>query len=630
MTDQELAQNILREIGGEENVNSLMHCVTRLRFKLKDTSVANDEAIKNLDGVMTVVQSGGQYQVVIGDNVTDIYDEVLAQSHINQGTTEEVAETTGKENIGTKLVNLLSGLFTPILGALAAAGILKGFLVLLTTLHVLQPTDGTYVILNAAADALFFFLPAVLGFSAARVFKTDEFVSAIIGLSLVYPTIVDAFNKGTHLTFLHIPVVMMNYTSSLVPIVVSIFALSYVERFLKKFVPKALKLIFVPVLSIVIMVPLTFLVVGPVSVGLSNALAAAAMWLYGLSPIVAGFLLAGVWQGAVLLGLHWAFIPIFLNNISVQGFDPINAMLYSTVFAQTGAALAVAVKSKRSKDKELAYSATLSGFLGITEPIIYGVTLPKKTPFIAGSIAAAFSGAIAGGFSAKMFGGFASGGVFGIPMFINPDKGVNSSFIGFVISLVVALVLAFIFTWIAYKDKTVEITEPEVATDANAQNAVVAAMIANHDDNVIHAALDGEVLPLSAVPDPVFSSGTMGQGAAIKPVTSTVYAPVSGKVTLLFKTKHAIGLTADNGTEVLIHMGMDTVALNGEGFTPLVAEGDYVKAGQPIMNFDREFIIGQGYDLTTPILVTNLAENQTIKVTDKKQIAPGEDLFIIE
>ncbi len=448
MNDKELASQIIELVGGKQNVTSLIHCVTRLRFHLKDESKAKTEDIKSLEGVMTVVKSGGQYQVVIGENVANVYENILPFLAVNDVDTDQkiaANEEKGKTSFFNSAVQILSSLFTPILGPLAASGILKGFLVLLTLTDIVTEKSGTYMILYAAADALFYFLPILLGFSAAKVFKTNQYMGAIIGGALVYPTMVAAYNSGGQLNFLGLPVVLMSYAQTLIPIIAAVYFLSIVEKLLNRIIPKSLKGIFVPLLCLVIVVPVTFLVVGPITNTLSQWLADVVLAIYGVFPPVAGFLLAGIWQGAVLLGLHWAFIPVFLNNIATKGFDPINAMLYCTVFGQVGAALAMFIKAKDHKFKELSLTAVISGFLGITEPIIYGVTIPHKKSFIMASIGSAFGGAIAGFSSAKMYGGFASGGIFGIPMFIS-KSGINSEFIGFILSLIVAFTVALVLT----------------------------------------------------------------------------------------------------------------------------------------------------------------------------------------
>ncbi|WP_080147184.1 PTS transporter subunit EIIC [Marinilactibacillus piezotolerans] len=458
MDYDKLAAIIIEKVGGENNVNDVIHCATRLRFNLKDRSKADTEEIKNLEDVITVIESGGQYQVVIGDQVSEVYKHVINILGINFKDEVDAKDFDQQEDqsIFDKILGIVSGIFTPVIGILAASGILKGFLTALIVVGLIDDTSGVYQVLFAASDAFYYFLPIFLGFTAAKVFKTNQFMGAAMGAALVYPTLVEMATSGAQLSFLNIPVVLMNYTQSVVPVIVSVYFLSVVEKFLNKVIPKTLKMIFVPLLILIIVVPISLMVVGPVTQTISNLLADGALALYGLSPLVAGLLLASIWQVTVIFGLHWAFIPIFINNISVYGFDPINAMLYCTVFAQTGAALAVMLKTKDAKLKGLATTATISGFLGITEPAIYGVNLPTKKPFIMACIGSGVGGAIAGAFGANMFGGFASGGVFGIPMFIDPSTGVTAGFIGFLISLGAAFLISTLLTYfIGFKEDKV-------------------------------------------------------------------------------------------------------------------------------------------------------------------------------
>lgn len=590
--DKQLAEQIVKLVGGKENVNSLIHCVTRLRFKLKDESKADDEAIKNLHGVMGVAHAGGQYQVIIGNNVTDIYDQVMPLLGLSITNTSENTDEKDK-NVINRFIKLLTRIFTPFLGTLAAAGVLKGFLVLLTVLNVLSVKSGTYLILNAAGDALFYFLPIMVGFSTARAFKINEYVGAIIGAALCYPTLVQAYQAKLSVNFLGIPVVLMNYTQTLIPAIIAVWLASILYKFLNKHLPSSLKMIFTPLITLAIAVPITYLIVGPVTSMLSQGLANVVLWIYARARVLAGFVLAGIWQAVVLLGLHWAFIPIFLNNIATKGFDPINAMLYCTVFGQTGAALALVLKSKDTKFKEIGWPAVISGFLGITEPIIYGVTLPHKKSFIYGSIGSAFGGAIAAFFSAKMFGGFASGGIFGIPMFIDQKAGINASFIGFSLSLLVAFVISFVITFI-WGDKV-------VSTDKNTDQIKKVEF----KDQDIGSPLKGSVVELKNIKDPVFSKGTIGKGIGINPTNNEVRAPFNGKVISVFPTKHAIGLKSENGVELLIHLGIDTVNLNGKYFNLKVKEGQDIKKGDLLEEFDIRNIQKAGYDTVVPIIVTN-------------------------
>lgn len=593
MNNSDLAKEIVKLVGGKENILSVIHCVTRLRFKLRDEKMAETEKIKELKDVMTVVKSGGQYQVVIGDHVSYVYDEVIQVLGIKPDDAAQEEEEPENKSIFNKFVALISGIFMPVLGLMAASGILKGFLTAAVTVGWVDTSAGIYEVLYAASDSLFYFLPIILGFSAGKVFKTNQYLSAAIGAALVYPTLVEMYNNGAHLTFLHIPVILMNYTMSVIPVIIAIYFMSKVEKLLVRFIPKSLQLIFIPLLLLLIVVPVSLIIIGPVSTYASQLLAKGALGLYSLSPMIAGFFLAGIWQVAVMFGLHWAFIPIFINNISVLGYDPINAMLYCTVFAQTGAVLAVMLKTRNKELRSLSVTATISGFLGITEPAIYGVNLPYKKPFIMACVGSAFGGAIAGMSAAKMFGGFASGGVFGIPMFINPE-GLGWDFWGFLISLIVAFSISLILTYFfGFKDK---IEEPVIQTE---KPAIL--------DEAIYSPIQGELIALKDVNDEVFSGGIMGAGAAIIPENGEIRAPFDGTVVSIFQTKHAIGLISKQGVELLIHIGLDTVNLNGQFFDIKVTESDEVKKGDLLGMFDLAAIQKAGYDVTTPVIVTNSA-----------------------
>ncbi|EAE6286231.1 PTS beta-glucoside transporter subunit IIBCA [Listeria monocytogenes] len=593
MNNSDLAKEVVKLVGGKENILSVIHCVTRLRFKLRDENLAETEKIKALKGVMTVVKSGGQYQVVIGDYVSYVYDEVIRVLGIKPDDAPQDNPEQEHKSIFNKFVELISGIFMPVLGLLAASGILKGFLTAAVTMGLINTSAGVYEVLYAASDALFYFMPIILGFSAGKVFKTNQYLSAAVGAALVYPTLVDMYSNGAHLTFLHIPVILMNYTMSVIPVILAIYFMSKLEKVLVKFIPKSLQLIFVPLLLLLIVVPVSLIIIGPVSTYASQLLAKGALGLYSLSPMIAGFFLAGVWQVAVMFGLHWAFIPIFINNISVLGYDPINAMLYCTVFAQTGAVMAVMLKTRNQELRSLSITATISGFLGITEPAIYGVNLPYKKPFIMACVGSAFGGAIAGMSAAKMFGGFASGGIFGIPMFINPD-GIGWDFWGFLISLVVAFSVALILTYFfGFKDKVEEVV---------IQTGEKATL-----DETIYSPLQGELIALNDVKDEVFSAGIMGAGVAILPASGEIRAPFDGTVLSVFQTKHAIGLISKQGVELLIHVGLDTVNLNGQFFDIEVSESEEIKKGDLLGTFELDTIKKAGYDITTPIIVTNSA-----------------------
>ncbi|MED4227772.1 beta-glucoside-specific PTS transporter subunit IIABC [Neobacillus cucumis] len=634
MKYEKLSKDILELIGGKENVNSVFHCVTRLRFKLKDESIAKTEEIKNLDGVVTVMKSGGQYQVVIGNHVPDVYAAVLAVGGLS-GVSENASNNDGKKvGVGAKFIDMISGVFTPILGVLAATGMLKGFAALILALHWVEATSGTYSLLNIAGDGLFNFLPIFLGYTAMKKFGGTPFVGMAIAAALVHPglTALSAgkplytlfkgtlFQSDIHVTFLGIPVILMSYASSVIPIVLSAFFAVKVEKGFKKIIPDVVKTFLVPFFTIMVMVPLTFLVIGPIATWAGSLLGAGTIWIYQLSPIVAGLVLGGFWQVFVMFGLHWGLVPIAMNNISSLHYDPILATTTFVSFAQTGAVLGVMLKTKNKKLKSLSIPAFISGIFGVTEPAIYGISLPLKKPFIMSCIAGGIGGGIIGAFGSKlwMFGGM---GIFAIPSFIKPGAGLDMAFWGAMIAIVVSFVLGFILTALfGFKDTaSKEETKVETKVEVKKEEGPVEVV----------SPIKGEIVPLSEVKDQVFSSEAMGKGVAINPSEGKVFSPVNGEVTLMFKTKHAIGLTSEDGAQILIHVGMDTVELDGKHFTAHVNQGDIVKAGDLLVEFDVEAIKAAGYQVVTPIVVTNTPDYQEIKVLQAGQVDKNEKLLVL-
>jgi beta-glucoside PTS system EIICBA component len=635
MKYEQLAKDILANVGGKENVSSVVHCVTRLRFKLKDEKKANTEVLKNMDGVVTVMKSGGQYQVVIGNHVPDVYADVLTVGGL--GTVSESSDSSSDENIGlgAKFIDMISGVFTPILGVLAATGMIKGFAALFLALGWFEATSGTYQLMNIAGDGLFNFLPIFLGYTAMKKFGGTPFVGMAIAAALVHPTLAtlttgevsNVLFKGTlfespiHITFLGIPVIMMSYASSVIPIILSAFVATKVEKGLKKIIPDVVKTFLVPFFTIIIMVPLTFLAIGPISTWAGSLLGAATIWIYELSPIVAGLILGGFWQVFVLFGLHWGLVPIAMNNLTSMGNDPVLATTVMVCFAQIGAVLAVMLKTKDKKLKSLTVPAFISGIFGVTEPAIYGVTLPLKKPFIMSCIGGGVGGAIIGATAGKlwMFGGM---GIFVFPAFIKPGSALDMSFYGAIIALVVGFAVAFVLTYL-FGGINQEKSSKATKETTTASKEVAATKV--RDEELV-SPLNGKVLALSEIEDAAFSSGALGHGVAIEPSEGKLLAPVSGTVSALFPTNHAIGITTDSGAEILMHIGMDTVQLEGKYFTAHTTQGEYVKKGQLLIEFDIEQIKKAGKPLTTPVVVTNHKEYSVV-LTNQKQVKTGNQLI---
>ncbi|CUN88307.1 beta-glucoside-specific PTS transporter subunit IIABC [Clostridium disporicum] len=618
MKYEKLAKDIIENVGGKGNINSLTHCVTRLRFKLKDENKANTDVLKSMDGVVTVVKSGGQYQVVIGNHVPDVYADVVKVAGL---ATESSEESEEKMKPFDRFIDIISGVFQPVLGVLCATGMIKGLNAILIATGLLAETDSTYIILNSIGDCLFNFFPIFLGFTAAKKFKLNQFTGMAIGAAMVYPSITAL--AGTTVTFLGIPVVMpsSSYQSTVIPIILAIFLASKVEKLFKKIVPDVIKTFIVPFLTLLLVVPVTFMVIGPVATIASNWLGDITLAVYNFSPVLAGLFIGGFWQVFVMFGLHWGLVPLAMNNLAVLGYDPILAASIAVCFAQTGVVMAIAAKTKNKKLKSLCIPSIISGFFGVTEPAIYGITLPRKKPFILSCIGGAVTGGILGIFGSKIFmvGGM---GIFAIPTFIGPS-GIDKSFLGIIVASIAGLIVGFLlmyFTKLSPEDMTdgkVEKVENKDNKDALVKQEVIVSPI------------KGDVLPLSEVKDEVFSQGLLGKGVAIEPKEGKVVAPVDGTLTTLFPTHHALGITSDKGAEILIHVGMDTVQLEGKCFTPKVKQGERVKAGQVLLEFDIKGIKEAGYPVTTPVIVSNSDNYLDIIGTDKKDINREEDLLTV-
>lgn len=650
-----LAKTIIKDVGGKDNVISVVHCTTRLRFKLKDEKKANDDALKDTDGVVTVVKAGGQYQVVIGNEVADVYEAVLKEGGFSGGG--QVADDDlddSNMSLMDKAIDLISGIFTPILGPMAAAGMIKGLTAMCASFGWLAKTSGTYEVLYAIGDGFFYFLPLILAITSAKKFKVDRFTAITIGAAMCYPAMVamnsskkvlfDLFNgtflhSQVHATFLGIPIISMNYTSTVIPIILAVWFASVVEKWCKKWIPTVVKTFLVPFVTLLIVVPLTFLIIGPLATWIGNALAAITSAVYNFSPVLAGILLGGFWQVFVIFGVHWGFVAVMMSNIAALGYDPILGLSLGASFAQIGVVLAILLQTKDQKLKGIALPAFLSGIFGVTEPAIYGVTLPRKKPFVLSCIAAGIGGGLIGFFGTKMYmmGGM---GVFVIPAAIGPKTGVDMSVYGLMIAMAVSFVLGFILQMVlgkksvdqAYDEKQAK-TVQEVANQADTIAKAAPSLASTSDLNVsteLVSPLAGELLPLSEVKDEVFSSGAMGEGVAVEPSEGALHAPADGKVVMTFPTGHAIGMKTSDGAEILMHIGMDTVNLQGHGFETLVAKGDEVKAGDELVKFDIDAIHAKGYVVTTPIVVTNSKDYEKITVVSQGKVKVGQEILDLE
>lgn len=613
----QLSKDIVKYVGGTDNVISLFHCATRLRFKVKDSNAVDKESLSQLSGVIKVLDSGGQTQVVIGNHVADVYEAIFKNTDLKKDDNAVEEDAPGDKNLLNVFIETISGIFAPILGAMSGAGMLKALLICCTTFNLLTPEMGTYRILYAAADGLFTFLPLFLAYTAAKKFKANEFVSIAIAAALLYPDLTAAFSAGESLTFLKIPVVLVSYTSSVIPIIVSVFVQSKLEKLLNKVIPTIVKGFIVPLLSLGITVPATYLVIGPISDMIGKGLAAGYTGLVSLNPIIAGGILGLIWPAAVLFGVHWGFVPIVMNNIATYGRDTLFVITGPNNMAQAGATLGVFLKTKNKELKNIAGPAALSAVLaGITEPAIYGVTLRFKKPFFIGAVFSGIAGAIvaAAGTSAPT--------LLTVSLLTIPGY-VGVGFVGFLIACVIAYFGAAIVTYLfGYSDDMLP-KKAEVKTENKAEVSAAAPA----GDEMIQTPVNGEAIPLDQVKDEVFASGALGMGAAIIPADGRICAPCSGTISVAYPTGHAVGIQSDGGAEILIHVGMDTVSLNGSAFNMKVKEGQRVRVGELLVEADLDKIKEAGLDTTTPVIVTNTDEYQEIRPEAAGKVNQGDKLM---
>ena len=589
MDYQAIAKEILKDVGGKDNIVDVTHCYTRLRFVLKDTKQANKEALLQTEGVISVVESGGQYQVVLGNKVAHVYnalEPLLAQQLTTKTSTEE------KNSLGNRILNTVAAIFTPVVPAIAASGMLKGILAIAVMVANnfyqvdLKPLN-TYIILSAASDALFYFMPVILGYSAAKVFKTNEYIAMVIGATLCYPTIVSLMTEESAVTLFGLHVTKANYVSTVIPIILAIFILAYVQRFLEKVIPEVLKIIMVPTLSLLLMIPATLLLFGPIGIYLGDGV----NWLYyyimNLSPILLGGFIGGIWCVLVIFGAHRGLVPIGINDVARTGRQNLLAFAGAANFSQAGAAFGVFVRTKNKDLKAVAASATVTALFGITEPAIYGANLRLKKPMIYAVASGAAGGALMG-WGGSYGTAFANQGLLTIPVYAEAG---TKAFICYLLGCGIAFFGAFLLTiFLGFNDLPLDESrqEPGLKTEAGTVK----------EKQRIQAPVQGQLVSLDQINDEVFASQQMGKTLAIYPTEEQIVSPGNGQVTALYPTHHAIGLKLDNGAEILLHIGINTVELKGRGFETFVKVGERVRLGQKLLSFDKQIIQATGYDPT--------------------------------
>lgn len=627
----EEAKQIVALVGGEENINSLVHCATRLRFELKNEGKADKEALNKLSYVLQVVISGGQYQVVIGPAVHDYYEAILSIVKINSGNSQSKKEDGKNQSPMSRIMKVISGAFSPLIPALAGAGMVKALLTLFTEFGIMGYEDSTYLILSAAGNAVFYFLPIFLGITLSKQFGANPYVGGTIGAALLEPNFTGLLN-AEGVNFLGIPVTPIDYAATIFPIFITIIVYSLLDKGLKKIIKQELQLFLVPMISVMLMMPFTVILFGPFGTTVGNAVSDVVVALFNFNRLIAGLILGAAYPFLTMLGLHWGFTPVTLQNLEQFGGDVLEGAAVCAVFAQIGIAIGVYLKGKKhSKIREIAGPTIITGICaGVTEPILYGIVMNYKRLLAVVAIAGGVGGAINGAFHVTCD-AYVFHNIFSLAM------QTYSPFVGYLIGITAALVVGFLLTymWGITEDDMADF-EPEAAESEPAAAEIAAETVKTESVEEegkiieIHSPLSGEVIELKDVPDEVFASGVAGQGIAVKPAAGEVKAPCNGVISVLFPSRHAVGIAAEDGTERLIHIGLNTVMLNGEGFETLVEQGDAVKEGQPLLKFDMEFIEKQGYSLISPVLVTNADEFGGIQTVDKKQVKAGETVYKLQ
>lgn len=614
MTEKELASTLLMLVGGKQNIVAVEHCMTRLRFNLKDSSQADTQKILNIQGIISVVDKGGQYQIVIGNTVKDVYKEFIKLGDFQNN---EISDE--KKGIVNKILDTISGIFIPIVPALAGAGMLKALLALLTMLKVVAPDSQTYQFLNFMGDSVFYFMPIIIAASASKKFHVNQFVAMGIGAILMHPTFMNmiavAKESQTGLEVFGLPVSLVSYSSSVIPIILAKWFMSYVEPITDRYMPKSIRIFMTPLITMLVVGIATLVAIGPLGniCGqlLGDAIGMLNHYVSWLVPLLVGTFTPLM----VMTGMHYGLIPIGINLLATTGFDTVAGpgMMVSNI-AQGGASLAVAFRCKNTEIKSLAASAGISAVCGITEPAMYGISLRFKKPLIAamigGGAAGLFIGIMGVGRYAQV-----SPGLFALPSFLG-EKGI-SNLIYAIIGCAIAFIVSFIISFI------LGIDEPKEDVKLNEQKEI------KLDDEEIFAPLKGQVISLDKVNDSVFSSGSLGKGMAIIPSEGKIYAPADGTISAFFETGHAIGVTSKHGAEILIHVGIDTVNLKGKYFYPKVKQNEQVKKGELLLEFDLNKMKEEGYDCTTMIIVTNSQQYTSVQSVKIDEADKNKELMIL-
>lgn len=599
----EIADTLIAALGGKENITRLFHCMTRLRFYVKDRTKINEKEILKVSGISGVNWHEDQFQVIAGNEVNEVYKALE-----NKGVPTDdapAAESQSSKSVVSKIIDSITGCMTPMIPALTAAGMIKVVLSLLTTFHLVTDTSSTYQVISMIGDVTFYFMPFLIAANAAKVFRVNQSLALFIAGVYLSPAFVSMVASDAAITLFGLPITKATYSYSVIPVILMVWITHYIELLVDRITPKMVKLILNPTLVILISAPIALIVVGPLGTIIGNGLAVAINFLSAKLGFIIVGILAATFPFIVMTGMHHALTPIGLNAIATGGTDSL--IFVSQVcsnIAQSGSSFAVAVKSKDENMKQLASAAGVSALMGITEPALYGVTLKLKRPVVAAAIAAGIGGIVGGLLHVSLY--IAQNCIMAIPAFIG-EKGMSNLLYG-IIMIVVSFVASFVLTFIfgfedaepEQEEKKTESKEAEKTQQNNTKPLV--------EKIELCAPVSGTVKALSDVPDKTFAEKVLGDGAAIIPEEGKVYAPADGTVANIMDSKHGIMFVTDSGAEVLIHIGLDTVNLKGKYFKSYVSDGDKVKKGTLLVEFDLEAIKGEGYNLITPMVVTNISD----------------------
>lgn len=587
---EKLAQQIIIFVGGQKNINNVWHCMTRLRFNLQDDSKIQYDKLNNLSAVVGTKYQNKELQVVIGTDVSSYYEAIATQLGLDNSSDEKAVDNKkARKGFISLFMDTVSGVFGPIVPAIAGAGMIKGLMSGLVALNVISDKTDTFIVLNMIASGVFTFLPFFVADSAAKIFKTNRYLAVAIAAAMQFPTMVDAATKGAIKQFTlfgFIPIPVFNYGGTVIPIIFSVFALKYVYRYVDKYMPQALRTVFSPTVSLFATGIIALGLIGPISIYLGDGLATSVNSLFKISPILAGVVLGAIRPAAIFTGLHHAFTPIALQNFANLGYDRLMPTMFMANLAITGATAAVYFKVKSKSEKSVVASSAISGLLGITEPALFGVLSKYKKAFIAATIGSGLTSAFITFFGVRIY-GYILSSIFSLPAYIG--KYFVFAILGIIIALSSSFMIAYMIIPNEKEDsKTTKITvEKEKSIN-------------------LYKVVKGEILPLENVADDVFSSKMMGNGFAVKPENGEIFAPASGKIITVAATKHAIGMKTNDGIELLIHLGIDSVSLNGKGFNILVNEGDSVTPKTNIAQLDLGYLKKKGIDDTIIVVMTNL------------------------